>query len=358
MEQIHNKFDNDLYKFLITANTISQPIEPIITIDDSIFCIKGGLSLVTGMPKGGKTTVLRVMIETGMMSELVENYDNIGITTVNMPTQSILYFNTEMTDADMTKLRDSICRAIRVPRMPENLYIFHFLTPSPKQRLQMIEKAIEQSKNAGLVFIDGLADLVSSVNEEKECNEVVQAIQNLAVKYKVGIVSVIHENRGNKQTRGHLGQQAERKCIAAISVAKKRDKKCFEISSSMSRHSEDFDTIFYHYNENKRLERLDNSSVKVKEFAQDSENLNLAQMLFDADTEILDKELRTRMRKHFKVVEPNLLPSALNNRITRKIDMLLTSNIILPAEGKKFKIFQDRSIYQVQESSEKQVINF
>ncbi|MCS6796248.1 MAG: hypothetical protein NZ516_09845, partial [Raineya sp.] len=52
-----NDFDFDVYAYEITDNTEIKPLEPIITIEKSVFCAKSEISFISGKPKVGKTTV-------------------------------------------------------------------------------------------------------------------------------------------------------------------------------------------------------------------------------------------------------------------------------------------------------------
>ncbi|HEY1054857.1 MAG TPA: AAA family ATPase, partial [Emticicia sp.] len=296
-------FDKELQKFMITSKTEAKEIEPVITISDSVFAIKGGISMITGLPKGGKTTVVKIMIETAFMESVYEGYDCLNIRTAYEPDKSVMYINTEMTDSDMIKLRNQICKHLQVDTMPPNLHIFHLLTLSPVQRMQMIKKAIEQAGNVSLLLIDGYADLVGSVNEEKECNQVVQELQNIAQQYNLAIVGVIHENRGNQNTRGHIGQQLERKCVASISVKKIREKKLFEIKSNMMRHSDDFEAIHYHYNQDGRLQLISEAMKEVVKFDKKREEIHFCELVFGIDKEIAETEFRDRLRKFYKEEE-------------------------------------------------------
>ena len=75
-----------------------------------------------------------------------------------------------------------------------------------KERLQFIEHCLEQNKGKnGLVIIDGIADLVSDVNNLEESNLCVQKIMQLSAKYDCHIVTVIHSNFGSDKPTGHLG---------------------------------------------------------------------------------------------------------------------------------------------------------
>ena len=81
-----------------------------------------------------------------------------------------------------------------------------------KERLQFIEYCLEQNKGKnGLVIIDGIADLVSDVNNLEESNLCVQKIMQLSAKYDCHIVTVIHSNYGSDKPTGHLGSFLEKK---------------------------------------------------------------------------------------------------------------------------------------------------
>jgi hypothetical protein len=81
-----------------------------------------------------------------------------------------------------------------------------------KERLQFIEHCLEQNKGKnGLVIIDGVADLVSDVNNLEESNLCVQKIMQLSAKYDCHIITVIHSNYGSDKPTGHLGSFLEKK---------------------------------------------------------------------------------------------------------------------------------------------------
>ena len=88
-----------------------------------------------------------------------------------------------------------------------------------KQRMKFIEYTLEQNKgNNGLVVIDGIADLVSDVNNLEESNLCVQKIMELSAKYDCHIITVIHSNYGTDKATGHLGSFLYKKTETAISL--------------------------------------------------------------------------------------------------------------------------------------------
>jgi hypothetical protein len=101
-------------------------------------------------------------------------------------------------------------------------YITYALrTINYKQRMQFIEYTLEKNKgNNGLVIIDGIADLVSDVNNLEESNLCVQKIMQLSAKYNCHIVTVIHSNFGSDKPTGHLGSFLYKKHKTWMNIVK------------------------------------------------------------------------------------------------------------------------------------------
>ena len=88
-----------------------------------------------------------------------------------------------------------------------------------KTRIQFIEHILKENgdKN-GLVIIDGIADLVSDVNNLEESNLCVQKIMEWSAKFNCHIVTVIHSNYGSEKPTGHLGSFLEKKTETQIQL--------------------------------------------------------------------------------------------------------------------------------------------
>jgi len=99
-----------------------------------------------------------------------------------------------------------------------------------------IDKAAQREGGVHSIWIDGIGDIVTSVNDEAECNERVAWLHSLAIKYECSIWSVIHVNpnqKGGTKTRGHLGSQLERKAENILLLDAKKD--YIEVKSSKQR---------------------------------------------------------------------------------------------------------------------------
>tara|TARA_R110000744_G_scaffold195880_1_gene315009 strand:+ start:2127 stop:3014 length:888 start_codon:yes stop_codon:yes gene_type:complete len=90
-----------------------------------------------------------------------------------------------------------------------------------RDMLKFIEYTLKENEgNNGLILIDGVADLVTEVNDIKDGNECVRTLMRLSVEYDCHIMTVIHSNYGSDKATGHLGSTLYKKCETAISLEK------------------------------------------------------------------------------------------------------------------------------------------
>ena len=88
-----------------------------------------------------------------------------------------------------------------------------------KQRIDFIEYLLKDKiKNTGLVIIDGIADLVSDVNNLEESNACIQKLMEWSAIYDCHIITVIHSNFGTDKPTGHLGSFLEKKAETQIQL--------------------------------------------------------------------------------------------------------------------------------------------
>ena len=139
---------------------------------------------------------------------------------------------------DMANVRDVGC-----------YQTFALRTISYKQRLQFIEFILKENKDKnGLVVIDGVADLVSDVNN-LESNLCVQKIMEWSAKYNCHIITVIHSNYGSDKPTGHLGSFLEKKTETQIQLeANTVNKEWVTVSCKRSRGYA-FETFSFSINE-------------------------------------------------------------------------------------------------------------
>ena len=132
----------------------------------------------------------------------------------------------------------------------KNYYTFGLRSIGYKQRIQFIEYCLEHKvENAGLLILDGIADLVSDVNNLEESNACVQKLMEWSAKYKVHIMCVIHSNFGSDKPTGHLGSFLEKKSECQIQLeANTVNKEWITVKCKRSR-GYSFETFSFKVNE-------------------------------------------------------------------------------------------------------------
>lgn len=119
-----------------------------------------------------------------------------------------------------------------------------------KERIEFIDYCLEhKTKNAGLLIVDGIADLCADVNNIEESNACVQRLMEWSAKYNVHIMCVIHSNFGSDKPTGHLGSFLEKKAELQIQLeANTVNKEWITVKCKRSRGYA-FDTFSFKVNE-------------------------------------------------------------------------------------------------------------
>lgn len=74
-----------------------------------------------------------------------------------------------------------------------------------------------------MIVIDGIADLLKSVNDEEASVDLVDELFRLAGIYKTCIVCVLHMTSSGQKLRGHLGSEIQRKAAGILSIEKEEN---------------------------------------------------------------------------------------------------------------------------------------
>lgn len=235
-----------LLKDTITDETEIREIEPIVKINDANFAVRGDFSIVGGLPKVGKTTICAYMIATGLMKDIPEGFDSLGIVTTYCKGKPIVYFDTEQPKSYTNKLRLQIKKLLGVDKQPENLYIVHLRQYNSKDKAQIIFDWMQRAPDTHLWIIDGVADLIQDPNNTEQAFQIIERIMMETDRLNTSVILHLHENPGGGKLRGNLGSEAERKCGGAIAIRKKDG--IHSIAPKVIRGSEDFNTIYFQWN--------------------------------------------------------------------------------------------------------------
>lgn len=175
----------------------------------------GNISVVTAPPKTKKTFFLSLLASVYLSDQNSFGADIKGYRDDNC----LVHLDTEQGAWHAQRVFK------RVQDMSSNKKLgcyqtYALRTINYKQRLEFIEYILKENKDKnGLILIDGIADLVSDVNNIEESNLCVQKLMELSARYSCHIMTVIHQNFGSaKLGTGHLGSFLEKKSETVIQL--------------------------------------------------------------------------------------------------------------------------------------------
>lgn len=297
----------NLENYEITDETEVGSLEPILSIQESVFCAKGEISFISGKPKVGKTTIASILISTCLTKN--PSFDTLGFISHLQGTEKIIFIDTEQSKRSTKKILERIKRNLNVFQKPANFRIFNFRALNYLQIRTAFDILLKDHPNTRLWIIDGIADMVSSVNDEKEAKELLHYFGEVVSAYECGMIIFLHENSTalNDKMRGHLGSEAQRKCFATISVSKDKEKQLHAIKAVDFRESGHFDEIFFRYDpEMKTFVRLATQEVEYLEQEKRHKKLNqlyeLASVL-RLDEKVSYSELKERIMNFGNISE-------------------------------------------------------
>ena len=78
---------------------------------------------------------------------------------------------------------------------------------TPDKRKQIIGYMLENMPDVGLLIIDGIRDLMYDINSPSESTDLINLLMRWSSGYNLHIHTVLHLNKGDDNTRGHIGTE-------------------------------------------------------------------------------------------------------------------------------------------------------
>ena len=207
-------------------------------IDGKLYTIGtlGNISMIIGKAKAKKSFLINMMITTALNDGV-----SFGQLQCIAPREKrkVLYIDTEQSKDMVWRAVNRITRQLDVKDV--NLDTLSLRSITPAQRLEVVELAIKQSDELGLVIIDGISDLVSSINDEEQSTNVSTILMRLSADYNVHIMTVLHTNKDNNNARGHLGTYFQNKAETVFCISRDSNEK--DVSNVVATHSRDLDIL-------------------------------------------------------------------------------------------------------------------
>lgn len=176
----------------------------------------GNFSVIIGKAKSKKSFFINIAVSTALSNDFIlERFKS------DLPhdKSEVLYFDTEQGKYHVQKAVKRICIQINQPE-PENLHTYFLRSLTPSERLQFIENEIYSNNNVGFVVIDGIKDLVTSINDEEQATNIASKLLKWTEERNIHIVCVLHQNKSDTNARGHIGTELINKAETVLEVAK------------------------------------------------------------------------------------------------------------------------------------------
>jgi len=193
----------------------------------------GNFSLIKGKAKSKKSFFINMAIATAVGKGLLQNKLRGPL---KEDFNQVLYFDTEQSKYHVQKAVKRVCTQIGVG-IPSNLNTYGLRKLSPSERLELVEYAIENTPDLGFVVIDGVRDLITSINDEGESTYMASKLLKWTETYNIHVIVVLHENPGSNKARGHIGTELTNKAETVIALqVDKYDENISTVTASFCRN--------------------------------------------------------------------------------------------------------------------------
>ncbi|OUR93997.1 hypothetical protein A9Q87_04635 [Flavobacteriales bacterium 34_180_T64] len=204
-------------------------------ISDRILGTLGNFSMIIGKAKSRKSFFINIAISCAISNDKILNKFKSHLPADK---NEVLYFDTEQGKYHVQLALKRICKQTNIDE-PSNLKVYGLRSLKPRERLELIGFAINNNPNVGFVVIDGIKDLVTSINSEEEATSIASSLLKWTEDRNIHIVCVLHQNKGDANARGHIGTELVNKAETVLSVTKaEADKEISVVEAVQTRNIE------------------------------------------------------------------------------------------------------------------------
>lgn len=200
---------------------------------------KGSFSLWQGKAKSKKTTVLGMAIASYISP--IQSIDTVRFERAS-DTGKVLFIDNEQGASYAARTMRRILSIAGV----ENSALLNycdFRQGSPNDRFHMIVAALQRDPEINIVVIDGLVDLMVDFMDAQEGHELIRQILSLCSFYDIHIAGILHQNKGDKNARAHVGTISGQKCEIEISCEVNPNDKAMTIVECRAARGIPFETV-------------------------------------------------------------------------------------------------------------------
>lgn len=305
----------DAKKYKVDLNaTITQTV--CVEIQRKTILTFGSLLVLTGKPKARKTTFLHAFIASAILN------DTIWTIRCHLPPErnEIALIDTEQSLYDLIHSLRRIEPIIRRPISAVPTFsVYTARAFDVPEICALIENLVKSNPKIGLLAIDGLIDLVNDINDVRESKQAIQFLKRICDVYNVGIIGIIHQNKGTNYSLGHLGAFASRFCQSELAIEKNDDDGTSTLKPTMLRSADDLEPITIRFDKERNVYNdVNNVPIQVG-----LSNADMVKKVFQQNIGLTYAELLTRCVEAFKCsryeAEKKLVPVWYAEKLIAKV---------------------------------------
>lgn len=209
------------------------PPPPVaLKVNGEIFGTLGNFSLLIGKAKSKKTFLATLSMAGALGST--------GIFEGCLPPgkQKVIFIDTEQGEYHVNKVGKRVLRLLGATEIPKNFIVYAFRKIYTDTRRSLIDYLIQTTPDLGMLIIDGIKDLVHSINDESEATSMADDLLRWTAKYDIHIITVLHQNKNDRNARGHLGTELVNKAETVVSVEREPKTDVSKVEVEYSRNKE------------------------------------------------------------------------------------------------------------------------
>lgn len=201
----------------VNPYVVVEEEKPLIEIDGKRLATRGGLVLVKGEEKVGKSTFMHYLEaclflgKHGYISTPQE-----GIKILNCDTEQSTYHIT----MGVKRVMD-ICKRENVEVPIDRFFIFELRSEDMDRRFGIIQDIVDET-HPDVLVIDNLADLIDDYNNIKDSRRLISQLVQMAELYKCVVILVMHTTKGGSHALGTTGGDATKKAEAILTITQNR----------------------------------------------------------------------------------------------------------------------------------------
>lgn len=200
---------------------LTEPVDksPVIfKIRESEVGTLGNFSSSNGKPKSRKSFSASALAAAGLTGEKKLEF------SVNLPSEKpvVLVIDTEQSRYHCHKTLSRIACMCNNNQNehPNNLVFLSLRKYAPEIRMAIIEQKIKVTPNLGLVILDGVRDLAYDINSPEEATYIITKLMQWTDEGNFHLHAIIHQNKADSSSRGHLGTELNNKSESVIEINK------------------------------------------------------------------------------------------------------------------------------------------